>query len=214
MHKLSKKYGKKTRGFTLIELLVVISIIGMLSSLVLVSLSSARDKGKNGRIQEELISLRNQIELDRSNDSYASFPATNFPAFGSCANGSPSAQVQQIENDIMTLNGGSVQVSSAGGTLDSSPNTGLVIITNCSDINDTSAYPTKYSVYGAYVGKTAPVGSNGYFCISSSGSTFSSNTVQIFAFTDHKWMDDIFSIPRAFASGFGNYKTNAAGTCV
>jgi prepilin-type N-terminal cleavage/methylation domain-containing protein len=40
---------KKTKGFTLIELLVVIAIIGILSSITVVSLNSARARGRDAK---------------------------------------------------------------------------------------------------------------------------------------------------------------------
>ena len=49
------------KGFTLIELLVVISIISLLSSVVLSSLSSARNKAKIATTKAELNQLRNAI---------------------------------------------------------------------------------------------------------------------------------------------------------
>ena len=53
----------KNKGFTLIELLIVIAIIGILSSVVLASLNSARGKGANAAVKSGLASLRNQAEI-------------------------------------------------------------------------------------------------------------------------------------------------------
>jgi prepilin-type N-terminal cleavage/methylation domain-containing protein len=54
---------KKTKGFTLIELLVVIAIIGILSSVVLASLNSARNKGADAAVKSNLSGIRAQAEL-------------------------------------------------------------------------------------------------------------------------------------------------------
>ena len=50
-------------GFTLIELLVVIAIIGILSSVVLASLNSARQKGRDARRISDLKQIQLALEL-------------------------------------------------------------------------------------------------------------------------------------------------------
>lgn len=53
----------KLKGFTLIELLVVIAIIGILSSVVLASLNSARNKATNTSVKTNLANARAEAEI-------------------------------------------------------------------------------------------------------------------------------------------------------
>lgn len=55
--------NKNSRGFTLIELLVVVAIIGVLSSVVLASLNSARAKSRDARRISDMRNLQNAMEL-------------------------------------------------------------------------------------------------------------------------------------------------------
>jgi prepilin-type N-terminal cleavage/methylation domain-containing protein len=64
---------KKNRGFTLIELLVVIAIIGILSSVVLASLNSARQKSRDAKRISDIKQL--QLALELSFDTNNSYPA-------------------------------------------------------------------------------------------------------------------------------------------
>ncbi|MCA9366319.1 prepilin-type N-terminal cleavage/methylation domain-containing protein [Candidatus Kaiserbacteria bacterium] len=56
------------RGFTLIELLIVITIIGILSSVVLVSLSSAREKSRDAARVSQIKEVKTALEVYRSDN--------------------------------------------------------------------------------------------------------------------------------------------------
>ncbi len=66
------------KGFTLIELLVVISIIGLLSSIVLASLNTARQKAEIAKVASEMKSIQLALELYYdSNNEYPNNPLSD-----------------------------------------------------------------------------------------------------------------------------------------
>jgi general secretion pathway protein G len=67
------------KGFTLIELLVVIAIIGLLSTLAVVALNSAREKSRDSKRVADIKQVQTALELFFSDSStgYPANPASN-----------------------------------------------------------------------------------------------------------------------------------------
>ena len=80
--KKSKSFSKIPlhQGFTLIELLVVIAIIGILSSVVMASLNSARMKARDARKQADFKSIT--LALNLFYDAYGRMPNNYHPCCG------------------------------------------------------------------------------------------------------------------------------------
>ncbi|PIP68971.1 hypothetical protein CO033_00195 [Candidatus Nomurabacteria bacterium CG_4_9_14_0_2_um_filter_32_10] len=57
----------KKKGFTLIELLVVVAIIGILASIVLISLNNARSKARNAKRNSDIEQIIIVLNLDFDN---------------------------------------------------------------------------------------------------------------------------------------------------
>ena len=64
------------KGFTLIELLVVIAIIGILASVIMSDMNSARLSASDAAIKQDLNGIRAQAEIvyPSMNNTYASTP--------------------------------------------------------------------------------------------------------------------------------------------
>ncbi len=96
---------RKNRGFTLIELLVVIAIIGILASIVLISLRNMTDRAKDTRIKSAMSQARTIAQLiydDYPSEGYRYFCQTTNDGFSDDANLSAdyANQLNTLEADI------------------------------------------------------------------------------------------------------------------
>jgi prepilin-type N-terminal cleavage/methylation domain-containing protein len=150
-----KKFKNYAKGFTLIELLVVIAIIGILSSVVLVSLNTARQKGKDGRIQAEVSQIRAALEAEYNGTTYPSLTSTT-AANRLAGPVTTNAGIQTLVTDITTQ-----QTSGLYGA----DNAGALVANGTLVITKPGVSPaTGYAIY-------AKLNSGGVFCLASDGST-------------------------------------------
>ncbi|HTH93304.1 MAG TPA: type II secretion system protein [Candidatus Paceibacterota bacterium] len=142
------------RGFTLIELLVVIAIIGILASVILASLNSARAKGADAATKSDLSNARAQAELyyDSNQQSYSG-------VCNALSSANPGGIKDMIIDAQTKLGGGytyNLTLANAGGPA----------VVTC---HDTANSGTTASGWAAQVPlKTTP---GSFFCVDSTGAT-------------------------------------------
>lgn len=93
------------KGFTLIELLVVISIIGLLSSIVLAALSSAKSKGNDARRLQDIHAIQLALELyynDHGEYPVSGCSASCAPNTGWSTSNNPSSNTTGYNSSLQT----------------------------------------------------------------------------------------------------------------
>ncbi|MFA6552212.1 MAG: type II secretion system protein [Candidatus Paceibacterota bacterium] len=131
-------------GFTLIELLVVIAIIGILSSVVLGSLNTARAKGSDAAIKSNLDGVRSQAEIYFDDHQYKYGVQTA----GKCPDTAPAnvfgdANIFNAITQANTAGGGGVTSNTLDFAYCSSSNNAwaLAVKLRTSDDDETAADP-------------------------------------------------------------------------
>jgi len=148
------------RGFTLIELLVVIAIIGILASIVMVSMSGATAKAKDARVKGDIAQVRSIAEMIYDTDG---------------------------DYDAVCLSGSATSVNTAHGTygteltiiqvdVSSNASSGAAQATRTDCVTSTTAW-----CYGAWLESG---GSNSYFCVDSAGRIWATSGAACEAGTD------------------------------
>jgi prepilin-type N-terminal cleavage/methylation domain-containing protein len=80
---LKNRFKKNCSGFTLVELLIVIAIIGLLGSIVFVSLRESKAKSRDGKRAADVISIAQALNLYQNNNQKYPCSVSDTP----CASG-------------------------------------------------------------------------------------------------------------------------------
>ncbi|MDD5032750.1 MAG: type II secretion system protein [Candidatus Pacebacteria bacterium] len=115
-------FSKRNKGFTLIELLVVIAIIGILASVVLASLNSARQKSRDARRIADLKQIQLALELcyDAACATETGYPdalSTLAPTYIAVVPTDPSSLAGYAYDNLDSSAGGACAVADAGNCL-------------------------------------------------------------------------------------------------
>ncbi len=166
---------KKNKGFTLIELLVVIAIIGILASVVLASLNSARNKGADAAIKSNLANARAQAELfyDSNGSKYMGTAGT---ADDVCSSSALASTVKGIYPNVLAAG------NSLGGTTAVGGNSQAFAYAASSATAGSVVCHSSSSGWAAVVSLKSPVTTNSGYCVDSTGAskevtTLSANSV-------------------------------------
>ena len=159
------RQGHALPGFTLIELLVVIAIIGILSSVVLASLNTARNKGNDTAVKSNLSEARAQAELfyDANGNSYM------VSAAGTTDVCSSTALVNNVKGIYPSVAAAAAATgSSVSGTLATLQTSTLAVCHSKADGTAWAASASLKSLFGT---------ATSYFCVDNTGTAATTSNV-------------------------------------